>query len=388
MRRLSDRRGSTLVLNVLTVSIFALLAGVVWVSARSQVKTAVYQTRQLQAQAIAEAGLEDALATLRGDSTWRTGFTDKAFADGTYTVVITTDTPPAITSTGFSKSIFGFGSAVKSISVQTKLVEGLCPYAVAGDGSMTIAGTIDKYDPSVTLTPSATEFIQAGAHVRTNASITITGSCSPPTSYIVYGTATYRGSISGGSCAMATEGPSVSTITIPVGYCPTCSSINDNDTITPSSVVTGGGKKLTVGSGETATMYPGSYYFTNFDLDGTLNVITDTGTATIYLDPGVFRAGTGCQINNSSKIPSRLKFVDIKGNPGNTAELRCSTPLHAHFEGSFGTTDISQEIYGHLCSGGINLSATGKIHYDGNSVTHVAWTIGSAGSWKESYERP
>ena len=39
-----------------------------------------------QALAVAEAGLNDALAQLRLDSTWDVGFADKPFSDGAYTV--------------------------------------------------------------------------------------------------------------------------------------------------------------------------------------------------------------------------------------------------------------------------------------------------------------
>jgi hypothetical protein len=39
-----------------------------------------------QAQAVAEAGLNDALAQLRLDSTWDDGFAGKSFGDGAYTV--------------------------------------------------------------------------------------------------------------------------------------------------------------------------------------------------------------------------------------------------------------------------------------------------------------
>lgn len=41
-----------------------------------------------EALATAEAGLNDAFAEIRNDPNWNTGFTDKAFNDGTYTVTV------------------------------------------------------------------------------------------------------------------------------------------------------------------------------------------------------------------------------------------------------------------------------------------------------------
>ncbi len=384
MRRLRDRRGSTLVINILTVTIFALLAGVVWVSARSQVKTSVYQTRQYQAQALAEAGLEDALAELREDASWRTGFTDKPFGDGTYTVTLSTNSPPMVVSTGYSKSIFGFGAAVKTVSAQTALVEGACPYAIAGNGPISIGGTINKYDPSVTLTPSTTEFTN-GADVRSNTSISFTGAACPPVK--IRGEAVYMSGTVTSSCVE--EGVTLTTepVTVPSDSCSTCSTINDNLTkLTPGSVYNDAAHKLTIGTSDVATMLPGKYYFRVVSIRGILNVDTTSGTVTIYIEPGTFSTFSGCQINNLSKVPQRLKFVDLT-NSGHTLEFRCSTPLHAYLEGSFARTDLYQEFYGHFCSDRVTVDATGSVHYDGSSLTHAAWTVGSAGSWKESYLR-
>jgi type II secretory pathway component PulK len=57
----------------------------------------------VQALAIAEAGLNDALSEIRSNSSWTTGFTDKAFNGGSYTVDVNDST---ITSTGTSSQSF------------------------------------------------------------------------------------------------------------------------------------------------------------------------------------------------------------------------------------------------------------------------------------------
>jgi hypothetical protein len=59
------------------------------------------------ALATAEAGLNDAFSEIRADPNWTTGFTDKAFNGGSYTVTVTGSLPNrTITSTGTSSEGF------------------------------------------------------------------------------------------------------------------------------------------------------------------------------------------------------------------------------------------------------------------------------------------
>ena len=59
------------------------------------------------AVATAEAGLNDAFYEIRNDSSWTTGFTNKAFNSGTYTVTVSGTLPTlAVQSTGTSAQSF------------------------------------------------------------------------------------------------------------------------------------------------------------------------------------------------------------------------------------------------------------------------------------------
>ncbi len=87
---------------MLTVFIVALLAAAV--TGLIQLKTVEIQTMNNQvqaaeAQAIAQAGLNDAIFEVRTNAGWTDGFTNKAFADGSYTVTLTDrqTTPPDYT---------------------------------------------------------------------------------------------------------------------------------------------------------------------------------------------------------------------------------------------------------------------------------------------------
>ncbi len=95
--------GSVLLVVVLLVALLAAL-----VMGHLQVNTEEIQLMQnhvggAEALAIAEAGLNDALAQLRQDPGWRAGYADKPFSGGSYTVVVdgSTVTSRALTSRGF-----------------------------------------------------------------------------------------------------------------------------------------------------------------------------------------------------------------------------------------------------------------------------------------------
>jgi Tfp pilus assembly protein PilX len=94
---------------IMAVFIVALLAAIV--TGMLQINTEEIQIMQnhlraAEALAIAEAGLNDALAQLRADATWDAGFADKAFAGGAYTV---TREGSRITSVGTSAQGFSAG---------------------------------------------------------------------------------------------------------------------------------------------------------------------------------------------------------------------------------------------------------------------------------------
>ena len=93
---------------MLLIAIFAIALLAVLTMGILQMNTEEIQLMQNQiyaagALATAEAGLNDALSELRADPNWTTGFTDKAFNGGSYTVDVNDST---ITSTGTSSQGF------------------------------------------------------------------------------------------------------------------------------------------------------------------------------------------------------------------------------------------------------------------------------------------
>lgn len=99
--------GSVLLITIFVVALLsAITIGILQINTE-EIQLMRNQIRAAEALAIAEAGLNDAFAELRADSTWTTGFTNKAFNDDSYTVTVTRSLPNlTIESTGTSSQGF------------------------------------------------------------------------------------------------------------------------------------------------------------------------------------------------------------------------------------------------------------------------------------------
>jgi len=109
---MSERYHNRGVVLIMSVFIVALLAAIV--IGMLQIDTEEIQIMQnhmraAEAMAVAEAGLNDAIAEIRSDATWQAGFRDKSFVGGVYTV---TRSGSQITSVGVSSR--GFSARLKA----------------------------------------------------------------------------------------------------------------------------------------------------------------------------------------------------------------------------------------------------------------------------------
>jgi type II secretory pathway component PulK len=103
MKRKRKNNGSVFLIVIFVIALLsALVMGMLQMNTEELqlVRNHIYA---VQALAIAEAGLNDALSEIRSNSSWTTGFTDKAFNGGSYTVDVNDST---ITSTGTSSQSF------------------------------------------------------------------------------------------------------------------------------------------------------------------------------------------------------------------------------------------------------------------------------------------
>ncbi len=95
---------------LIAIFVIALLAVVVMGMLQlstEEIKLVHNQISAAHALAVAEAGLNDAFSELRVDSSWNSGFTDKAFNGGSYTVTVSGSLPNlTVESTGTSSQGF------------------------------------------------------------------------------------------------------------------------------------------------------------------------------------------------------------------------------------------------------------------------------------------
>ena len=99
--------GSALLITIfVTVLLTAITIGILQMNTE-EIQLMRNQIFAAKAQAIAEAGLNDAFSELRVDSSWNAGFDNKVFVDGSYTVTVSGTLPNlVITSTGTSAQGF------------------------------------------------------------------------------------------------------------------------------------------------------------------------------------------------------------------------------------------------------------------------------------------
>lgn len=89
MNMVCKNNGSVILMVIFVVTLLAtIVMGMLQINTE-EIQLVQNQIYAAQALGIAEAGLNDAFAELRDDPDWRTGFTDKAFANGKYTVTVT-----------------------------------------------------------------------------------------------------------------------------------------------------------------------------------------------------------------------------------------------------------------------------------------------------------
>jgi Tfp pilus assembly protein PilX len=107
MKRKLIHNGSALLITIfITALLSAITIGILQMNTE-EIQLMRNQIFAAKAEAIAEAGLNDAFCELRTDSSWNSGFTDKVFDGGSYTVTVSGSLPNlTITSTGTSSQGF------------------------------------------------------------------------------------------------------------------------------------------------------------------------------------------------------------------------------------------------------------------------------------------
>jgi hypothetical protein len=372
-----SERGTGIILALLVLAAFAILMVMVWNLARELTRESLFEKRVAQAQTIAEAGMEDALHSLYIHPAWSKGFTNKAFAGGTYTVTVSTDNPPWITSKGYSEAIPRFGTAVRTVKARLLIDKAATQGTVAGT-KYTVDGVVNSYDSSVSTNPAS---FGSAAPVWSNATMAETAGTDD-----IFGNATYySGTAPKSTEVTGTITKSTYTIALSSQSGTEYATVNDNLTgFTPQSDYTAATQDITIAAATTATLEPGVYYFGAVVVNGTLNVNTATGTVTVFLTGNLNKSGTAAtsMIVNVSGIPGRFQIFSASAI---TLYLESSTPLQVEIDAPLATIKVDQFVYGQLIADTITISAGNALHYDiefNNMPTHATW---QPGTWSLSY---
>jgi type II secretory pathway component PulK len=103
MKKHMKNNGMVFLVVVFAIALLTTITVGILVMTTEELQLMQNQLYAAQAMCTAEAGLNDAFAQIRSASSWTTGFTNKAFNGGSYTVTVTGTLPDrTITSTGTS----------------------------------------------------------------------------------------------------------------------------------------------------------------------------------------------------------------------------------------------------------------------------------------------
>jgi len=101
MKKEKKHKGVVFLMVVFAIALIATITMGIMVMTTEELQLMNNQLRFAEAMCTAEAGLNDAFYRIRTNSSWTTGFPNKVFNGGTYTVTVTGTLPNrTITSTG------------------------------------------------------------------------------------------------------------------------------------------------------------------------------------------------------------------------------------------------------------------------------------------------
>jgi hypothetical protein len=373
----AGEHGSMLLISLMTLTAVSILMIAVFGITRAMARESLFQERLAQARAIAEAGMEDALLQLRLNPNWNAGLSNKPFAGGSYSVTLSTHTPPWLTANGVAPSLTFFGAANVNVRsrAQIQLSTSATDCTTYSGYDTQVNGTLDSYDSSVSASPTTFGF---GGHYCSNRKFGVVDNTLRVRMDVDYFTipAPPVSSIQGALVK------STFTRVLPA-YDGTPYVSSNNNASLPPAYYTSGTKKLSVPTNISVTMSSGIYYLNGLTLNGNLRADTSTGQVVIYLNSNFTLsnlAGSGNgEITNVSKIPSRLA---IYPQGSRTLSLNSKAPLYAVLYGAKSTFTVNQELYGNWVGYQVTLSASRCFHFDvqttGNrTVKRATWQPGS-----------
>lgn len=412
---MSGRRGAALPAAMLAVLGFSVVVAGTYALLRIQVRETVYQVRAAQAQAVAEAGLEDAMFTIMQSPKWKTGYAAKAFAGGYYTVSISTDQQPWITSTGYSAPIPVMGRAARTVKAQV-VFDGFYNYSAS---SFTANWAVAAYDsttfggrtPTCKKTSLNSNGCQFGAYVFANTAVITSGGG------LINGDATYATATSTPPAAATVLGKviltgSTSTVTSVDGSYFLTNNDNNATRISPFTAYSTTTKVLTVNAASgNVTLSSGTYYFKGISVSSqtlTVSLADATQAVSIYLAGNLFVSPQGAIDSSAPNCNSgggcRATNVHIYGQGGGLMYLSGFTAVTGGANKTYidlycpqDDIVVNQRVLGRLVGKTVQVlnpyGTSGTTYpvflFDVNfGITPNSGAKWVSGSWSESYYKP
>jgi Flp pilus assembly protein TadG len=231
-------------------------------------------------------------------------------------------------------------------------------YGIVGLDYIKMGGNASASYWSANGTPAAGNWgnIASNGDITLSGSTLIKGHARPGPGRTVYGAA---GRVTGSTAPLA------SALTYPpADSSPYGMTYNDDDANCPSGFFTSGSLNFSVGSGKSCTLPGGTYYFSTFDVSGT---VTFTGPATVYCFNQVRVGGT---VNTYASLPKNLRIVTVAhpntgADPG-TVSLANSSTLCASIYAPLSPLTMSGngDFYGSVVAKSIDMTGTSALYYD------------------------
>ena len=328
---------------------------------------------------IAEAGFEDAMLQLRLNSSWRAGFTNKAFSGGSYTVTLSSGTPAIVTSVGSAPAMMILGTAQATITgqalVQASTSSSSC--TTYSNSVATVNGLADTYDSSVSTNPAS---FNAGGHFCSNDNFqTANGAIRVRMDVDYFSTVGPKAGTVEGTVTHTTF-----TYTVPT-HNDTAFANNNDDGKLPNTYFTAASKTLSIPINAIMTISSGTYYFNSMTVNGNLQVDTSLGPVYLCMTADFTlpnkAGGHNGEITNLSSIPSKLMFYP-QGGAGIT--LSSKAPLYAIVNAAASNVTVSQTLYGNIIGNNVTINSGNIFHFDqqtalssSSTAAHVSWSTGT-----------
>ncbi len=369
IRARDSERGFILIIMYLVSTVFLILVGAVMAYALAEFRSAQRLEASTQALYLAEAGVDDAIVQLRGDSLWLGG--GGAQGTGTYSVAVESLSATRVRLTSIGNSSLLQDPMTRTVEAIVQVTPNpLFQYALFGNQSVALHGNAitDSYDSSKGAYGGLNKGNQGdvGSNAIDAATISLNGntvvhgnavagpSANPNTAIVTTGNAVITGSRGAESSPFV-----LPPITIPGGL------INKGN--------------LSLSGKTTLNLAGGTYWYSSISISGQAK-LNFTGPATVYVTGNVSVSGNG--VGTASNKPPNL-IINVKDM--HTVSFSGNGNFYGavYAPNSSVSTVGNGAMFGAAIGNTVTINGNGALHYDlalraavagsGSQVQFLSW---------------